>query len=315
MQDDTPRNPDPRFDLPANSWENSRKRGRYFPMTEEEAELIAEEKQRLRREKEDRFQENLADTIFQSLQQNRAIANTGTVNDEAIPFSLQQRFHKRNKEYKYTDFRVQGQHYCPMDRNNSISYQFIPAVTKGVTTHNRDADYLTMKTAILNLVVRLPERSVHELEASVLDDDLQFYAILDTSPQQGAPTYHQILTVHDNQNILAAFPNPQYANRFIFLHSEQFNMRYQTLWEYTRVDADKKSVCLGVMEKRMIQLPVDGITVEFIPGETGYSSLLKNNLIFCFITAKGVNVTAGITSDVKELKTFDIDWNMRITHY
>lgn len=315
MEDEEQRNADPRFDLPANSWENPKKRQRYVPMTSEEAELIYEEKQRRKQLKAEKYQESLADTILQSLQQNRQIANTGTVNSESIPYSINQRLHDASVEYKYNDFRVKGQHYCPMDRNNSIAYNFVPAIPKGVSSTNRDSDTLIMKSAILNLVVQLPERSVHELEAGVLDDDLQFYAILDRNPQQGVPQYHQILSVHDDQNVMAAFPNPKYASRFLFLHSEQFNMRYETLWEYTRVDADKKSVCLGVMEKRTIELPVDGIPITFIPQVSGYPSLLKNNLILCFITAKGVSVSSGITAEVKELKTFNIDWNMRITHY
>jgi hypothetical protein len=315
MQDDTDRNPDPHFDLPAISWENPRKRQRYIPMTEEEAELIQEEKQRRRREKAEKFQEDLADTVSQSIVQSRREANLGRVNEEAQVWSVHQKWHSRSREYKYTDFRVKGQHYCPMDRNNSIAYQMLQQVTRGVASVNRDSDFLTMKSAIVNLVVQLPERSVHELEASVLDDDLQFYAILDRFPQQGPPEYNKILTVHDKDSILAAFPNPAYSSRFLFLHSEQFNMRYETLWEYTRVDADKKSVCLGVMQKRTIELPVDGVTVHFIPGHSGYSSLLYNNLIFCFITGKGVSVSSGLLSEVKEMKTFNIDWNMRITHY
>lgn len=315
MQDDTTRNPDPHFELPAISWENPKKRQRYFPMSEEEAELIQEEKQRRKREKQERFQADLADTVSQAIIQTRKESNLGRVNEEAQVWSIHQMWHSRSREYKYSDFRVKGQHYCPMDRGNSIAYQFLPTITEGVTSSHRDSDFLTMKSAILNLVVQLPERSVHELEASVLDDDLQFYAILDRFPQQGPPDYNKILTVHDRDSILAAFPNPAYASRFLFLHSEQFNMRYETLWEYTRVDADKKSVCLGVMQKRTIELPVDGITVHFVPHQTGYSSLLYNNLILCFISAKGVHVTAGLLGDVKEMKTFNIDWNMRITHY
>jgi len=315
MQDDGHRNPDPNFALPANSWENPRKRARYVPMSEEEAELVRAEKLRRRRQKDGQFQEELALTILEAMHQNRDSINKGTVNAEAIPFQVLGNQMASDAEYKYNDFRVKGQGYCPMNRPYSMSYNFLNSITSGVDTHHRDSDTICLKSMVLHLAVQLPERSIHELEAGVLDDDLQFYAVLDRFPQVGVPTYDDLLSVHDDQNVMLAFPNPRTANRFKFLYSEQFNMRYETLWEYTRADADKKAVCLGVMKKRVIELPVDGIPVSFIPHVSGYFSLLENNIFFCFITAKGVSITHGIVSDVKEMKTFQIDWNMRITYY
>lgn len=306
---------DPRFDLPAQSFEPLGKRARYYPMTQRESELLVEERKNKRRDKARRNDEAFAEYLLLAMKNNRKTVNYSTVNSEAIPFHIQGGSMVSSHEYKYHDFRVQGQHYCPMNRNSSIADAFMQTITQGVGSSNRDRNTIVLKSIVLRLSVILPERSVHELEAGVLDDDLQFYVILDKKPSQGHPTYDKILSVHDDQHIIMAWPNPRYSDRFVFLHSQQFNMRYQTLWEYTRADADKKSVCLGVMEKRTIELPVDGIHVTYDPEKTGYSSMLENNLFFCFITAKGVHTTSGHLSEVKEMQTFDIDWTMRVTHY
>lgn len=313
MDDEHPA--DPRFDLPAQSFEPLGKRARYYSMTQRESELIAEERKNRRRDKVRRDDEAFAEYLLVAMKNNRKTLNTSTVNSEAIPFNIQSASGYSNHEYKYHDFRVKGQHYCPMNRSSSIADGFMQTITQGVGTSNRDRNTIVLKSIVLRLSVVLPERSVHELEAGVLDDDLQFYVILDKKPNQGHPTYDKILSVHDNEHIILAWPNPLYSERFVFLHSEQFNMRYQTLWEYTRADADKKSVCLGVIEKRTIELPVDGIHVTYNPEASGYLSMLQNNIILCFITAKGVNTTSGHISEVKEMATFNIDWTMRVTHY
>jgi len=222
---------------------------------------------------------------------------------------------RRYGELSYIDIHNTNQHYAPGTYKDSVVRSLVSGIVPGYSVATRTRDRVNLRHLSVNLHCILPEKKVTEMEAGTLNDEIRVIIGVDHVPPLPGVDLQisDVLLVHDPHKTINAFINPSNASRFTFLYDQTHFMAYSTVWEFTRAEAEKEAKALLVDFKQTIDIPLKGIQTHFNPLVSGIHSVIKDNIFMIFISAKGINSsTLEHVSDVKELKTFEIEWSSRI---
>ena len=212
----------------------------------------------------------------------------------------------------YLDLHNTGQDYGPGVYQGQIMPSFLSSIQEGYSASRRQGNFVNMFRLTMHLQIILPDRTVNELSAGLLNDELRLIIVKDSQPNPSPPSVTDVLSVHDSHHTINAFINPATADRFTILYDTSFFMQYTTLWEFTRGEVEKEAKVLPCDIKEVIDIDLMGEKCSFDRTHSNYASLIDYNIFAMFITARGIKLTHAILSEAKEAETFKIDWSARI---
>lgn len=214
-------------------------------------------------------------------------------------------------DLNYVDLHKTDQDYAPGVYDGQIVRSFISSIVPGTTHTTRISNTISPVRFQMQLQIVLPEQKVNEVEAALLNDEIRIIVAIDYNPLPNPPSVKDVLSVHDTKHTINAFVNPVNANRFRILHDASYFLQYNQLWEFTRGEAEKEARALTVDVKEYIDLDLTGEKCSFSKTTSGYDSLVDYNLFAVFISAKGLKIDHEVLADIKEMRTFLIDWSAR----
>lgn len=158
---------------------------------------------------------------------------TGVTRDTKTSTLIQKLFVGR--DLSYLDLHNTNQNYGPAVYQGQIFPSFISAIHEGYSTSSRQSNSVFMHRLTIHLQIILPDRTVNELSAGLLNDELRILIIKDSQPNPKVPEVTDVLSVHDSHHTINAFINPATVDRFTVLYDTSFFMQYTTLWELSLI--------------------------------------------------------------------------------